>query len=185
MIHQSILYKPVINIFGSPNSGKSVLASYIFSQLKTKGCNCELVQEVAKDIVYEKSKYKIWNQPYVFGRQLDRMIRLVEDVDVIITDSPILLSYIYTPDCFSELKPLTEQAYSYFDNFAYILPVHEKYDSKGRIHKKADLQRISKEINELVFKNNPNDRILELKDHNLETNFQLIEKHSNLERFYA
>lgn len=46
----------VINLFGAPGSGKSVAASYIFSQLKMKGVECELIQEFAKDLTWEDRK---------------------------------------------------------------------------------------------------------------------------------
>lgn len=39
----------VINLFGQPGAGKSTGAAYIFSQLKLRGINAELVTEFAKD----------------------------------------------------------------------------------------------------------------------------------------
>lgn len=45
----------VINLFGGPGSGKSTGAAYIFSQLKMKGINCELITEYAKDKTWEKN----------------------------------------------------------------------------------------------------------------------------------
>lgn len=39
----------LINLFGAPGTGKSTGAAYIFSQLKMKGINAELVTEFAKD----------------------------------------------------------------------------------------------------------------------------------------
>ena len=183
-IHQSILFKPVINCFGSPNSGKSTLAPYLFSTCKSRGANCEIILEAAKDYIYEKNKVKIWNQPYVFGEQLQRMIRAIEDVDFIITDSPLLLSIIYTPDCFSELKSLAKQTYSYFDNYAYMLPVFPKYQNTGRRHSKAESTKLSKAILELVYEENNDSRVLVFKDHDLEKNTQAIIQHANLERFF-
>ena len=46
----------VINLFGAAGSGKSTAASYIFSQLKMRGIECELVQEFAKDLTWEERK---------------------------------------------------------------------------------------------------------------------------------
>lgn len=183
-IHQSILFKPVINCFGAPNSGKSTLASHLYSICKSRGANCEKVEEVAKDIVYEKNKYKIWNQPYVFGNQLNRMVRVVEDVDFIINDSPLLLAAIYCPDCFNELKPLAKQAYSYFDNYAYMLPVHPDYKKTGRKHSKAECLRLSEEISDLMHQENNEDRILTFKDHDLVRNTEAIIEHAKLFNFF-
>lgn len=39
----------VINLFGQPGAGKSTGAAYIFSQLKLRGINAELVTKFAKD----------------------------------------------------------------------------------------------------------------------------------------
>lgn len=51
-----MLERPIIvNLCGSPGVGKSTGAAYIFSQLKMRGINCELVTEFAKDKVWEES----------------------------------------------------------------------------------------------------------------------------------
>lgn len=183
-IHQSFLFKPVINCFGAPNSGKTTLASHIYSICKSRGANCEKIEEVAKDIVYEKNRYKIWNQPYVFGNQLNRMIRVIEENDFIITDSPLLLAVIYAPDCFDLLKPLARQTYSYFDNYAYILPVHSNYKKTGRKHTKAECLRISEEISDLVHKETNEDRILTFTGHDLDQNTEAIIEHAQLFNFF-
>lgn len=44
----------VVNLFGTPGAGKSTGAAYIFSELKMRGINAELVIEFAKDKVWEK-----------------------------------------------------------------------------------------------------------------------------------
>jgi adenylylsulfate kinase-like enzyme len=41
----------VINLFGGPGTGKSTLAAALFTDLKMKGINAELVTEFAKDLV--------------------------------------------------------------------------------------------------------------------------------------
>jgi len=46
----------ILNLYGAPGAGKSTGAAYIFSKLKLKGYNVELVTEFAKDKVYEGSK---------------------------------------------------------------------------------------------------------------------------------
>mgnify|MGYP001569422873 CR=1 FL=1 len=181
-IHQSILYKPVINIAGPPNSGKSTLASLLFSECKIKGCNCELVTEVAKDLVYEKSKYRIWNQPYVFGNQLARLIRVIEYIDFIITDSPIILSIVYTPECFSSLENLVKQCFSYFNNYSYILPLHKDFSEKGRKHTKKECILLSEKITNIVTENCKNTLILE--NHNTTENVEKIIEHAKLVNFF-
>lgn len=88
----------VVNLFGAPGAGKSTGAAYIFSKLKMAGVNAELVTEFAKDKVWEESKAVFQNQAYIFGKQYFRISRVQDKVDVVITDSPILLSSFYAND---------------------------------------------------------------------------------------
>ena len=59
----------VINLTGAPGAGKSTGAAYIFSELKMKGVNCELIGEFAKDKTWEHNTTALSCQEYVFGKQ--------------------------------------------------------------------------------------------------------------------
>jgi adenylate kinase family enzyme len=88
----------LINLYGAPGAGKSTGAAYIFSQLKMMGVNAELVTEFAKDKTWENNQTALNNQAYVFGKQYYRISRCEKQVDVIVTDSPLMLSLIYNQD---------------------------------------------------------------------------------------
>lgn len=88
----------VVNLFGAPGSGKSTGAAYIFSKLKMKGINAELVTEFAKDKVWENNEEVFKNQAYIFGKQSFKLSRCKDKVDVIVTDSPLLNSALYNKD---------------------------------------------------------------------------------------
>ena len=85
----------VINLFGNPGSGKSTVAAYLFSELKSRGLEVELVTETAKDLVWDEDIKRLSNQMYVFSTQLHRVDRLIGKVQYIITDSPLLLQIGY------------------------------------------------------------------------------------------
>ena len=66
--------------------------------LKDLNVETELVTEYVKDMIWE-GRTKIFEcQPYIFGKQLYKLFRVAENVDVIITDRPILLDAIYDPE---------------------------------------------------------------------------------------
>ena len=46
----------VINLIGSPGTGKSTLASELFSKMKWKGHDVELVSEYAKELIHDAFK---------------------------------------------------------------------------------------------------------------------------------
>ena len=85
----------IVNLIGGPGAGKSTIAAGLFYFLKMSGVKVELATEYAKDKVYDKSFKTLDDQFYVFGKQFHKIWRLVEDNDVIITDSPIILSVFY------------------------------------------------------------------------------------------
>ena len=96
----------VINLFGGPGVGKSTMCASIFSKLKILGFECEMATEYVKDIVWEESFKKLENQIYIFGKQHARVHRLLNKVDIVITDSPLLKSRVYDQDNNLALKNL-------------------------------------------------------------------------------
>ena len=88
--------KAVINLFGGPNSGKSVLASDLFSYMKKKDYNVELITEYAKDLTWEKRHNILMeDQLYIFAKQHRKLLRLKDTVEYAICDSPLILSGVY------------------------------------------------------------------------------------------
>ena len=109
----------VINLFGAPGAGKSTGAAYIFSQLKLKNINAELITEFAKDKVWEENKEVFKNQAYIFGKQSFKMSRCKDKVDVIITDSPLFLSALYNSDKVlgEDVNNVVLNVFNSYDNF--------------------------------------------------------------------
>lgn len=89
----------VVNLFAGPGTGKSTNAAAIFAHLKQNGIKAEIVHEFAKDLVWEDRRSALKYQPFIFGKQSYHIHRLLGKVDVVVTDSPILLaSHIYGGD---------------------------------------------------------------------------------------
>lgn len=143
----------VINIYGGPGCGKSVVASELFSKMKKRNYKVELVTEFAKELVYQ---HRInYDQLIILGEQYRRIQDLAKTVDYIITDSPVLLSAVYcaynnnfnTP----EFKQVCYQAYSNFDSIDILLEKDfEYFEESGRIHNEAESVFLQQSIKDVL-----------------------------------
>lgn len=144
--------KPVvINLTGAPGAGKSTGAAKLFYELKTLGINCELVSEFAKDKTWEHNATALNCQEYIFGKQSYRLKRCRDEVDVIITDSPLPLTIIYTHDELLK-KPLTDlvmAVYNSYDNINFFINRVKPYNPKGRNQTAEESDALSAEIKNL------------------------------------
>jgi hypothetical protein len=81
-----------ICLYGGPGVGKSVLAAHLYADLKI-----ELVREFVKDWAYEGRNPDAYDQVYLFAKQLQVEHRLAKaGVKAIVTDSPLMLTCVYT-----------------------------------------------------------------------------------------
>ena len=149
-----------INLFGGPGTGKSTMAASLYAELKNYGntvghtIQTELIREYVKNWAWENRKITGFDQVYIFAKQLRaEEVCLRNGVDVIVSDSPIVLSYMYAvaynlPGK-SEIRSLVqsfEQQYPSKNIFLkrdYSLP----YNQKGRYQ---SLQE-AKELDELTI----------------------------------
>lgn len=147
------LFRPiVVNLYGGPGIGKSTMAAGLFSVLKLRGINCELVTEYAKDKVWEESFGVLANQVYVLGKQYHRMAAPARSVDVIVTDSPLLLGIIYgrksgESRAFFEL---VRDLHSRFHNKNVLLLRSKNYEETGRMQTRDEAIEIDQEIMDLL-----------------------------------
>ena len=142
----------IVNLFGAPGAGKSTGAAYIFSKIKMAGVNAELVTEFAKDKVWEESKEVFNNQIYIFGKQSFKISRVMNKVDVIITDSPIILSSFYNSDEIiqEELDALVMKTFNSYNNMNYFIKRVKPYQEKGRFQTEGESDQIADEVSTLL-----------------------------------
>jgi tRNA uridine 5-carbamoylmethylation protein Kti12 len=137
----------IVNLFGGPGSGKSTMAAGLFAELKESGISTELVTEYAKDKTWEEAYNVLNNQLYVFAKQHHRIWRVANKVDVIITDSPLFLSLVYSPyednDILSNLVMHEIHKYSSLDVF---LKRVKPYSGIGRSQTEDEAKAIDEKI---------------------------------------
>ena len=132
----------VVNLFAGPGSGKSTTCAGLFHKLKLAGVNCEIALEYAKDKVWEESYKILDDQIYVFGKQLHRIFRLKDKVDVVITDSPLPLSIYYDASGNQYFADLVMNQFNEFNNINYFINRDDTYNPKGRMQNKQEAKQI-------------------------------------------
>lgn len=153
----------VVNFFGGSGVGKSTLAANVFSILKKLDIEAEFALEFAKDLVWEENFTTLKNQLYVFGNQVHRVERLNNKVEVVITDSPILLSSIFKPKYLSKtFDDLVLEVFNTYNNLNYFIKRTTTFNPNGRVEKTVE-EAIEKDnqIKKLLNDNNVKYKIIE------------------------
>lgn len=137
----------VVNFLGAPGSGKSTGAAKVFSDLKMAGINAELVTEFAKDKVYEESKAPFDDQLYLLGEQNFRLSRLEGKVDVVLTDSPIILSIFYDKHKkWNMFEDFCREVFDSYNNYNVFVTRAKPYNPSGRFQTEEESNILSDEM---------------------------------------
>ena len=149
----------VVNLFAGPGAGKTTCAWEIASELKKCGFEAEYVSEYAKEFVWD-NKFEmldgsVENQKIIFTEQSRRVNRLIGRVDVIVTDSPTLLSALYT-NSYSEKfeKQILKDFTNNKENFNIFIERGHTFQQTGRIHNLAQSCEIDRNIKRFLSNNN-------------------------------
>ena len=180
----------VINMFGSSGSGKSTNSAGLAYELKKDGFKVELVTEFAKELCITKTEHLLENQIWVFGNQYHKMKYLSDDLDFIITDSPIMLSAWYGKKYnyqFESLYPLIKEVHNSFDNINIFLERAHSWDPYARVQSEEESNQDSINLQDFLKENQISFEIFQtgrylpaiLKKYILDSNYDIVEKHHN------
>lgn len=136
----------VINLFAGPGASKSTTAAGVFHQLKKAGMSVELVAEYAKDRVWEEHHSVFSDQLYLLAKQNRRLRRLVDKVDYVVTDSPLLLGQCYATEDIEAIKFMTEWTFNKYDNLNIFLGRTKPYDTRGRNETAEQALEVDKKV---------------------------------------
>lgn len=130
----------VVNMFAGPGAGKSTTAAAVFAKLKRSYYNVELTTEYAKDLVWEERHKMFGEQDYILAQQNKRLRRLVGKVDIVVTDSPLLLCLSYIPENYyiSSFRQFVWDVFSSYNNLNIYIDREKGYVAHGRNQKPED-----------------------------------------------
>lgn len=131
----------IVNLFGGAGSGKSRNRAKAFAKMKDAGWNVEEVVEWIKYKVYEESSYVRKDQPYVFHKQRKWLLTVSKHVDVIITDSPLLLSCYYEDAKNSDRLQYYLSEFNKFNNLNIFIERDNPYNPVGRYQTEEEAKR--------------------------------------------
>lgn len=146
----------VINLWGGPGCGKSTTMARIFSELKVKGYNVEMVSEFAKDLVYEKRDETMKDELYIFAKQNHRLFRVKDKVDIIVTDRPLPLTCVYD-EVYGKndrsLRELVRKTFREYDNINILLKFNtDNYKKEGRLQDQEEALNLHEKIMQEILK---------------------------------
>lgn len=138
----------IINLFGGPGTGKSTTAARLFAELKMNNLRAEYVPEFAKDLVYNESYRELEHQEWIFANQHQRMFRLRDKVDIIVTDAPLFNSIVYSGkgEEHKDFHSYVFSVFSRYKNLNIYLERETVYLQDGRYQDEAGAKKIDDEV---------------------------------------
>lgn len=143
----------VINLFSGPGVGKSTTAAMVFAKLKMNGVDCEMALEFAKEKVWEESFKTMDDQIYIFGKQLHKIWRLNNKVQVIICDSPLPNSIVYDKEDSEPFHALVLEQFDKFNNRNFFIKRGTDYVENGRLQTLEEARKIDENVLSILTEN--------------------------------
>ena len=145
----------IINLIGGPGTGKSILAADLFAYFKRNYITCDISWEYIKKKIREKALKVIQSQIYIFGKQQFQLFTMRDEVEVVITDSPLILSAIYDKTECQSLKDLVLKEFNSYNNIVYFIERDEavKYEQEGRYQDLTGAKLVDEKVKKFMNDN--------------------------------
>jgi nicotinamide riboside kinase len=140
----------IVNLFGGPGSGKSVLARQLSVELDIQDIKTEYVTEYAKELTWGGLQKVFDNQLYVFAKQHNKQFKPLNQVDVIVTDSPLLMSLVYVDTDLQYFRPLVFEVFNKNNNLNILLERRFQYKKYGRNQTEEEAKQVDEKIVKLL-----------------------------------
>lgn len=112
-----------------------------------------MAREIAKQKVWTGQLKSLQDQDYITALQRQEITVLVDQVDVVICDSPLLLGCIYAPaDYPPSFHEFTKWTWDQFDNLNFYVERTKPFDPNGRKHNELESLAIGNNILNLLEK---------------------------------
>lgn len=153
----------IINLIGGPGCGKSTLSALIYAKLKLHKNKyvVEYVQEYAKQLVWTREFDILNNQYYVTQHQYKLLKQMINYVDLIITDGPVIQGLYYNlhnKDNISDKVKTQEFVLKSHNEFntinIFLLRGTYEYESQGRLQTEEEAREIDVILKHLLKQNN-------------------------------
>ena len=125
----------------------------MFGLLKLHGVNAELITEFAKDLAWEERHKTFENQYYIWAKQYHKLWRASDQVDVIVTDSPLLLSLVYGTDRPKYFRELVLNTHHNFNNRNYYITREKPYEEAGRYQTPEEAMELDEAVLNMLMEN--------------------------------
>ena len=145
----------LVNYFAGPSAGKTTAALELTAALKKEGYNVEYVSEFSKELVLENRIDELSNQEFVTDEQYHRLDRLRNSVDIIVTDSPVLLGKVYGEKSISEeYSKQIKDYHNSFENLNLFVARGDTFQTEGRVHNLEQSKELDNKIITMLRENN-------------------------------
>lgn len=168
--------KRIVCLYGGPGSGKSTTCAGLFYNMKLLGFDVEMNREYVKEWVWEGRSIQEGDQPYFFSKMARReRIYMKNDVDYIVTDSPLVLTHYYGLKYdpmereFNTSLMMLKNHHQICKNMGYkvehyFITRSKTYNPNGRYQTEDEARQIDYEIREMLERLGIRYQLIDYKD---------------------